>query len=148
MRFERIFFSGLAVSILLSVLIGFAQSYYLRGVPNVPRWQAFNAPPYPFLVHLHGAVFTLWVLLLITQTSDVAVHQVKLHRRLGITGFVLACMLVLVGVMVVCESMARHVPPGHPGVGGRALPSSISWVLQCWPISAIASVRTHLSTSA
>jgi hypothetical protein len=34
LRLERIFFSGMAALILFSVLLGFAQSYYLRGYPR------------------------------------------------------------------------------------------------------------------
>jgi hypothetical protein len=81
-------------------------------------------------VHLHGVFFSAWVLLLITQTSLVAARRVVIHRRLGIAGFVfdvaiagafrLACLLVLVGLMVVCEAMARHVPLGHRSIGGQA----------------------------
>ena len=114
--FERIFFSGLAGLILLSVLIGFAQSYYLLSVPNAPHWRRFNAPPYPFVVHLHGLLFSTWILLLITQTSLVAAHRLKLHRRLGIAGFFVACLLSLAGLAVVCEATARHVPFGRPGI--------------------------------
>lgn len=115
-RFDRIFFSGMAGLILLSVFIGFAQSYYLLGVPNIPHWRRFNTPPYPFVVHLHGLLLTAWILLLITQTSLVAAHRIKLHRRLGIAGVVLACLLSLTTFLVVCESVARHVPLGRPGI--------------------------------
>lgn len=103
------------------MLVGFAQSYYLRGVPQVPHWRAFNSPPYPFVAHLHGVVFSLWVLLLITPTSLIAAHRLKLHRQLGIVGFVLARLVVSIGVAVVCESMARHVLLGFPGIGGQSV---------------------------
>jgi hypothetical protein len=120
-RFDRLFFSGMAAAILLSVLIGFAESYYLQGVAHNPHWRAFNTPPYPLLVHLHGLIFSLWILLLITQTSLVAANRLRLHRKLGIVGFILAFLLVLLGVAIVCESMARHVPIGHPSIGGQSV---------------------------
>lgn len=121
LRFERQFFSGMAAFILLSVLIGFAQSYYLQRLAHIPHWRAFNTPPYPLVVHLHGVIFSLWVLLLMTQTSLVATNRLRFHRRLGIAGFVLACLLVILGVAIVCESMARHVPLGHPSIGGQSV---------------------------
>ena len=37
--------------------------------------------PFTSLVHLHGAVFTAWVLLFIAQTVLVASHRVAVHRR-------------------------------------------------------------------
>lgn len=114
-RLECLFFSGMAALILVSVLVGFAQSYYLLRVPTSPagRCSMFR---HTLIVHLHGILFTSWILLLITQTSLVAAHRIKVHRRLGIAGFVLACLLSLLGLAVVCESMARHAPFGHPGI--------------------------------
>jgi hypothetical protein len=78
-RFEDFFFSSMAVLILITVFLGFARTYYLAGV--------FNANPLPPLLHLHGAAFSSWILLLIVQTSLVAAGRVDLHRRLGLLGF-------------------------------------------------------------
>jgi len=63
-RFDRFFFSGMAVVVLASVFVGFARSYYLAGV--------FKAPLPNLLVHVHGAVFSCWILVLIVQTYLVA----------------------------------------------------------------------------
>ena len=49
-RFDNLFFSGMAVVILVSVFVGFAHSYYLAGV--------FKAPLPNLLVHIHGAAFS------------------------------------------------------------------------------------------
>jgi hypothetical protein len=67
-RIERLFFAGMALLILASVYVGFARSYYLAGV--------FGAPLPNTLIHVHGAVFTLWVVLLIAQTSLVTAGRV------------------------------------------------------------------------
>ena len=83
-RIENLLFSGMAVVILVSVLVGFAPSYYLAGL--------FKAPLPNLLVHIHGAVFSSWILLLIVQTSLVAADRVDVHRRLGLLGFALACL--------------------------------------------------------
>src|SRR5437016_13264714 len=77
-RFENLFFSGMAVLILATVFLGFARSYYLAGV--------FKAPLPNLIVHIHGAVFSSWILLLIAQTSLVAAGRIDLHRRLGLLG--------------------------------------------------------------
>ncbi len=87
--------------ILATVFIGFARSYYLAGL--------FRAPLPNLLVHIHGAVFTSWIVLLTTQTSLVASGRVDLHRRLGLLGFAIACLMVILGVMVATDSMARHL---------------------------------------
>jgi hypothetical protein len=111
-RFDDLFFSGMAVVILASVFVGFARSYYLAGV--------FKAPLPNLLVHIHGAVFSCWVLLLIVQTSLVAAGRVDLHRRLGLLGFGLACLMVILGLLAATDSLGRHFAPGEAGMSVRA----------------------------
>ena len=103
LRFENLFFSGMAVVILVSVFVGFAPSYYLAKV--------FNAPPLPnLLVHIHGVVFSLWILLLIVQTSLVSAGRTDVHRRLGMAGFGLACLVVVLGTLVATENLVNNYP--------------------------------------
>jgi len=99
------FFAGMAVISLVVIFIGFARSYYLAGI--------FKAPLPSLLVHIHGAVFSSWILLLITQISLITVHRVDLHRRLGMFGFLLACLMVILGVLVATDRLARHA--ANPG---------------------------------
>ena len=84
-RFDHFFFSGMALLMRVTVLVGFAPSYYLAGL--------FRAPLPSPLIHVHGALFSCWILLLVTQTSLVSAGRVDLHRRLGIAGFMLACAM-------------------------------------------------------
>src|ERR1700719_4551859 len=90
-KYDHVFFSGMAVLLLGSVFVGFAPSYYLAGM--------FHAPLPSLIVHLHGAAFSCWILLLVTQTSLVSAGRVDIHRRLGIAGFLLACLMVVLGVL-------------------------------------------------
>jgi hypothetical protein len=102
-RFDHFFFSGMALLMLVTVFVGFAPTYYLAGV--------FHAPLPSFIIHLHGAAFTCWILLLVTQTSLVAAGRVDIHRRLGIAGFLLACLMVLLGVLAATDSLVRGGGP-------------------------------------
>jgi hypothetical protein len=111
-RVEHLFFSGMAAVILASVFVGFAHTYYLAGM--------FNAPLPNRLVHVHGAVFTCWIVLLIAQVSLVSAGRVDLHRRLGLLGFGLACLMVILGLLVATDSLARHAAPGDLGMRVRA----------------------------
>ena len=105
LRYDNPFFAGMAVVSLVVIFIGFARTYYLAGI--------FKAPlPNP-LVHIHGAVFSLWILLFIAQISLITVHRVDLHRWLGMSGFGLACLMVILGVLVATDRLARHV--ANPG---------------------------------
>lgn len=101
------FFTAMAAAAALTVFIGFAPTYYLRGT--------FGAPPVSRLVHLHAMLSTSWMLLFLVQTSLVAVRRTDLHRRLGVAGGVLAVLLLLVGYATAIEA-ARHgvTPPGGP----------------------------------
>jgi FtsH-binding integral membrane protein len=98
-RYDHLFFSGAALAMLATVFVGFAQSYYLAGV--------FRAPLPSMIIHLHGAAFSCWILLLVVQTSLVAAGRVDIHRRLGVAGFLLGCGMVVLGVFAATDSLAR-----------------------------------------
>src|SRR5947209_15105484 len=99
-RYDHYFFSGMALAILFTVFLGFARSYYLAGM--------FNAPLPSRIIHFHGAVFTCWILLLVTQTSLVAAGRTDIHRRLGIAGFFLACLMPVLGVLAATDQLAHR----------------------------------------
>lgn len=102
-RFDHLFFSGMALLLLVTVFVGFARTYYLAGILSAPL-------PSP-IIHVHGAAFSLWILLLITQTSLVASSRVRIHRRLGVAGFLLACLMVILGVLAATNSLVRNAGP-------------------------------------
>src|SRR6267142_482303 len=103
-RYDHLFFSVLAWFMLATVFVGFARTYYLAGV--------FGAPLPSLIIHIHGAAFSCWILLLVTQTSLVSAGRVDIHRRLGIAGFLLACLMVILGVLAATDALARQTGPG------------------------------------
>jgi hypothetical protein len=105
-RFEHFFFSGMAVLFLGTVLLGFAKTYFLAGV--------FRAPLPNWLIHVHGAAFSSWILLLVVQASLVSAGRVDVHRRLGLVGFGLGCLMVMLGVCAATDMLRRGVAP--PGI--------------------------------
>src|SRR5258708_39292524 len=74
-RLDRYFFPAMAILMLGTIFLGFARTYYLAGV--------FKAPLASWLLHLHGAAFSLWALLLIVQTSLVTAGPVGRDPRPG-----------------------------------------------------------------
>jgi FtsH-binding integral membrane protein len=102
-RFDHLFFSSMSLLMLASVFLGFAATYYLAGI--------FRAPLPSLIIHLHGAAFSCWILLLVTQTSLVSAGRVDIHRRLGIAGFLLACLMVILGVLAATDSLVRNANP-------------------------------------
>src|SRR2546423_5145787 len=103
-RYDHLFFSGMALLIMLTVFVGFAHTYYLAGI--------FRASLPSTIIHIHGAAFSCWILLLVTQTSLVSAGRVDIHRRLGIAGFLLACLMVILGVLAATDALARQTGPG------------------------------------
>jgi hypothetical protein len=106
--FEDFFFVGMAILILASVLLGFAKTYFLAGV--------FGAPLPNLLIHIHGAAFSSWILLLIVQTSLVSAGRLDVHRRLGLAGFGLACLMVILGVCAATDMLRRGGAPAGSGI--------------------------------
>ena len=105
-EYDHVFFSGMAVLLLGSVFLGFAHTYYLAGM--------FHAPLPSMIVHFHGAIFSSWILFLLVQTTLVASGRTDIHRRIGIAGFLLACLMVVVGVWAATNSLGRS--GGPPGI--------------------------------
>jgi hypothetical protein len=96
---ERLFFSGMTVAFAVVVFIGFAPTYFLRSLSDQPGL--------PWLVHVHGALFSAWILLLLVQTRLVAVKRTDLHRVLGVAGGVLAVSMIPVGYVVAIGAARR-----------------------------------------
>ena len=105
---DDFFFSGMALLILVTVLVGFARSYFLAGV--------FRAPLPSLIIHIHGAVFSSWILLLIAQVSLVSAGRVDIHRKLGLVGSGLACLMVIMGVLAATNSLVRGFSPPGSGI--------------------------------
>ena len=106
----------------LTVLVGFAPTYYLK----LLRGGALTTlSHYPFdrLVHTHALLFSSWVLLFIAQTAFVASHRVAWHRRLGVAGGILAAAMIMVGTSTAITAARRGGgPPGADPLVFMAVP--------------------------
>jgi hypothetical protein len=103
-QWDRLFFSGIALLVLIAVLVGFARTYFLAGM--------FRANLANAMVHVHGALFTLWIALLLGQVALVASQRTRWHMRLGIAGMFLAPLMVITGFATLIGSIRRgFVPP-------------------------------------
>lgn len=98
-KVEDRFFVGMSLLLLATVLVGFAKSYFLAGLMRAPLPNK--------LIHIHAVFFSCWIALLIAQASLIARKQFDLHRKVGLLGFVLACGMIVIGVMAATDSMTR-----------------------------------------
>lgn len=98
-RADDVFFTSMSLLMLLIVLIGFAPSYFLQG--------AMFAHLPSLLVHLHGAVFSTWIILFVIQSSLISAGHVRFHRKLGVLGAVVATLMVVLGVLAPFGTLRR-----------------------------------------
>ena len=116
-RSERLFFGGMAAALLITVVVGFSPTYYLRG--------AFGSPELTPSLLAHGFAFSGWMVLLVVQTSLIAAHRADIHRRLGVLGAALGVLMMILGAYVAISRVAAGVtvpPPGITPQQGLALP--------------------------
>jgi len=65
----------LALGMAAVALVGFARSYYLKGL--------FRTPALPLVVHAHALLMSAWFSVFIAQTWLIAAGRVAWHCRLG-----------------------------------------------------------------
>jgi hypothetical protein len=102
-RADDYFFAAMLAVIVAFVAIGFAHSYFLAGV--------FRAHLPSVLVHIHGALFTAWILILIVQVALVIAGRIRWHRRLGVVGMIDGAAMVVVGLITLFRAESRNFAP-------------------------------------
>jgi hypothetical protein len=112
----RRFYVGVAIAVLITVFLGFSRSYFLKAY--------YGTPELSLLLHIHGLVFTSWVLLFLIQTTLVAADRTNLHRKLGVGGAVLAALVLVVGTTTaILRVKGGSAPiPGVPPLAFLAVP--------------------------
>lgn len=122
-RYDRAFYSGIAILLAAMALVGFGPTFYFRwlfGAPSTISGTTVLSP----LTLLHGTLFSAWMVLFIVQTSLIAARRVTLHRRLGVGGAVLAGAMVIVGLSTAVAAARRgNAPPGIDPLTFLAIPT-------------------------
>jgi hypothetical protein len=106
---DRVFFSCMIAFAFVTAVIGFWPTYFGAGMTRAPLPSR--------LVHVHGAVFTLWLVLLVVQSALISAKRVRLHKTLGIAGFILAAVMVVLGTWAGIAAMRRGATV--PGIDAR-----------------------------
>src|SRR3989449_2410846 len=90
---ERRFFTGMALAILATVIVGFSRSFFLRPLfPELPS-------PSEMIFYVHGVVFAAWIVLLVVEASLVAGGRTELHRKHCPFSAVLGGAIVVLGTL-------------------------------------------------
>ena len=102
---DRRFYLAMTGALVATVLVGFGPTFFFR--------TAFRPPDaLTPLMQVHGSLFSLWMLLLVVQTSLVAARRTDVHRRLGVAGGVLAALMVPAGVALALSSARNGMTRG------------------------------------
>jgi hypothetical protein len=116
--FDRRLFTIAAVLFPLIIVAGFARTYYVRGL--------FEVPPLPSLVvHMHGLTMTAWVALFITQVWLISSKRVRVHQRLGYAGIGLGAVILPIGFITALRAGkygSASTPPGVNQLGFMIVP--------------------------
>jgi hypothetical protein len=91
--FRPSFYFWMTVLMALFVFSGFGMTY----------WQPMASgtlAPLPPMVHLHGFIFSVWMLLLVAQPLLVNTRNVALHRSVGTFGIVVASGVIFTGAQL------------------------------------------------
>ena len=103
---SRLYLWG-AVAALLIIFAGFGRTFYLRSI--------FPGPALSPLLLVHGIVMTSWLIVFIAQVALIGAAQIRLHRRLGVLGALVAVLVLCVGVAAAIDAGRRGASPS-PGV--------------------------------
>jgi hypothetical protein len=101
----RLFFPAVAAVLFGVLLVGFAKTFFLRSL--------FEVPPIPAYLYVHGALLTTWYALVLAQTCLVAARRTDLHRRLGVAAVAVACVVVPISAYVVVRYVPRALARGR-----------------------------------
>jgi hypothetical protein len=99
------FYLWISVALVIVVALGF--------LPTINPKLLHPALPLPSILYIHAAVFSLWVLLFITQSTLIAQRKVLLHRRLGKFAAILGGSIPIVGVMTAVAMTQFNLDRGH-----------------------------------
>ena len=87
------------------------------------------AYPLPWIIYLHAAVFSAWIVLLVTQSGLVRIKHVTLHRKLGMWGLALGIALPIVGMATKITMTRFEIAHGDED-GAASLAISLNDMLQ------------------
>lgn len=94
---DRWIFVAMGIWFIAIVLTGFIPDSMMK----VGMVRAGVRPPFPLVLHMHAVVMGSFLLTLLAQSWLMATGRREYHMRLGVLGFVLAGLLVAVGLVLV-----------------------------------------------
>jgi hypothetical protein len=117
LREKRVYLIA-AILFPLVVLLGFGRTYYLKEFTGAP-------PLSSYLVQIHGALMTAWVILFVAQVFLIRTKNIKVHQKLGMFSIGLGVLIVVSGfftAIAAAKNGAASSPPGIPRLAFLVVP--------------------------
>jgi uncharacterized membrane protein YozB (DUF420 family) len=112
------FYLGMACVAAAAAAVGFSTTYFIPLATG--RFAG------PWIAHVHGLLFIIWVLLLVVQTSLIRRRNTRLHRRIGACALPLAILMALSGVGVGIHAVRRDLAAGIGDFAYSQLPGVLA----------------------
>ena len=106
----KYFFVFIGILSLIFVLAGFTPTYFAPLTKGT-----FNAKP---VYHVHGIMYMLWIVLIISQPLLIRFRLTHLHKKIGYAGLTLAVGMFVIGIVMAFVSTQLALERGD---GNRAL---------------------------
>ena len=108
---DRWIYVSMSAWFIAIVLTGFVPD----SVMKIAAVQAGMRPAFPLILHAHAVLMGSFLMLLLAQTSLVAMGRCDMHVRLGVLGMLLAPALVVAGFMLVPTNYQMAVEMSQSG---------------------------------
>jgi len=107
---DRWIYVFMAALFVVTALVGFIPD----SIGVLATVEAGQRPPLPPILHAHAVLMGSWLLLLLAQTTLMAMGHSALHKKLGLIALVLAPLLVaaMIGVVQSAVSRLAAIPAG------------------------------------
>jgi len=101
---SRYFYVWMAGLCLAMAVVGFVPTYWLPVSTG-----RFQGPP---IAHIHGLLFTGWVVFFVVQAWLIASGRRQRHRALGLVGISVVTAMVIIGLLMAIHSTMRGIALG------------------------------------
>lgn len=108
---DRWIFVFMAAWFIAITLTGFIPDSLMK----IEMVKAGLRPPFPLILHAHAVVMGSFLLVLLAQTTLMATGRRQYHMQLGLAGYALAALLVVVGFLLVPTMYGQVWDGAHNG---------------------------------
>ena len=109
---DRWIFVFMAVWFIAVTLTGFIPDSLMK----IDMVKAGLRPPFPLILHAHALVMGSFLLVLLAQTWLMATGRREYHMQIGLVGYLLATLLVIVGFLLVPTMYGQVWDGAHHGL--------------------------------